>query len=33
MRKHECCEATNVQARMPPANVFDSFNYEVGIMK
>ena len=23
MCKHECCEATNVQARMPLANVFD----------
>ena len=33
MCKHECCEATNVQARMPAANVFDVFNYKVPIMK
>ena len=25
--------ATNVQARMPAANVFDVFNYKVPIMK
>jgi hypothetical protein len=36
LRSNECCEATNVakqrmfSERMPRANVFDVFNYEVG---